>query len=466
MSKTNITYESFENAGLNLSDNYKVGMKRGGAAMDVESRDALRATKAKTDNYVVKHRRSGEKSKFESKSIARGGGAGAMSNRMLTNIMCPIFSYKRVGFGNSWSKRAWDHLQSTVPSRQGTVKSLSWASNTQAWNEFIGLPLHNWGSKDGTGATAQYFTYDGFTASISELIAKAADVRNDVQSTYFSRPTGTLDMINTTEDALSGTRNINWNGLVFDYHGGYQEHTFVNCSECNVTIFLQECKPRSVMTGVEEDLAAAGIQYKVRSIGEDLLIDYRNDLPLGNTLNPIFSADGAGNNNSTNEISDVMVKINKHSNLVHRKYLVGKELRVTLKPGDSYTHRMSFDPFHFNESTFNSLASQLTDRTSTTAQTSSTPPIMMVPLFTKILVVRAKSELGFEATSGAISNVGTLPGAISHLCTEKHTCRMLPAQKPYQSFVDYTLTGLVNQNMEGQTDGDVDILASGGLATA
>lgn len=434
------------------------------AAMDTESKQALRATRATPSWFRVTQNMAGEKKRVKSESVRTKRKSGPMTNQMLTNIMCPIFSYKRIGFGNNWATRSHNHLTTDYPSRQGTVKSLNWASNEQDWKEFIGLPMHNWGNQ--TPSAGQYFTYDGFHCAVSQLIGKANDVRNDVQNTYFSRGTGTNTLINTTSDALdNSTRVVNWNGMVFDYLGGYQEHTFTNNSECNITIFLCECRPREVMTGVEEDLASAGNNWKVRSIGEDLLLDYKNDLPLGNNVLPTYVADASGRNVTTNSINDVCVRINSHSNIVHRRWMVGKEIRVVLKPGDGYTHRMNFDPFSFTESTFNSLTSQLSDLTSTNPNdANSTPPVMLIPMFTKVLVVRAKSEMGFEATSGYISNVGTLPGACSHVCTEKHTCRMLPVQKPFQTFVDYTLSGTVNRVMEGQSSANVDILAATGLA--
>lgn len=439
---------------------------QGTAPMDNESWQARRAITATPVNFKKAVKKSGEKARIRTESISRGGGnRGPMSNSMITNIMCPIFSYKRIGFGNSWMNRAWNHLPTTFGDRTGTVKSLNWVSNSQAWQEFIGLPMHNWGNLN--DATNAYFQQDGFTASVSQLMAKAADVRNDVQNQYFPRPQGTLSAINQTSDFVSNSsRELNWMGLQFDYLGGYQEHTFTNVSESNVSIFLCECKPREVMTGVEEDLSSAGNQWKVRGVGEDLLYDYKQDLPLNNAFKPTYSTDTTTlNNTTTDSVYDTQVRINRHSNLVHRKYLVGKELKVTLKPGDTYTHRMTFDAFNFTESTFNMLSSQVSDVTSTNPNTAnSTPPVMLVPLFTKILVVRAKSEYGFEETSGFVSNVGTLPGAVTHLCTEKHTCRMLPTQKPFQSFIDYTLTGAVNRVMGGEEGNNVDVVAANGVA--
>lgn len=441
--------------------------KRGSAPMDSEARQALQATKARGTLFTIKSGRSGEKKRITSSSVRRKRARGPLTTGEITNILCPIFSYKRIGYGNSWFSRAWNHLQATYPDRTGTVKSLNWTANTQAWQEFIGLPMHNYGGQSGTGSTAQSFTYDGFHASISQLIAKAADVRNDVQNTWISRPQETIDMISPAQDATQNTSyGFKWAGLQFDYHGGYQQHTFTNTSECNVTIYLQELKPREVMTGVEEDLDSAGDNFRVRSVGTDLLIDYKNDLPMGNTLRPTYSTGAnAYVNASTDSVYDPMVRINKHSNLVHRRYLVGQEFKVTLKPGDGYTHRMVFEPFSFTESTWNTITSQLSDLTSASAGTANaTPPVMLVPMFTKILVVRAQSELGFASSAGYISAVGKLPGAVAHTCTEQHSCRMLPLQKPFNMFVDYTLSGTVDQIMEGQSSANVDTLAATGLA--
>lgn len=437
-------------------------MKRGGATIDRRTKEDLKANKVRTPVLYHAARQYGEKKKFYSKSIAKRGG-GAMSLQRITDMLCPIFSYKRIGFGNSWAHRAHNHLSGTYPLKAGTVKSMIWSDGNQYWNEFIGLPLHNFGgTSEGHTDT---FTYDGFHASISELIGKAMDIRNDSQSTHITRPTGTSTILQPDTDVLDTTGGTpskdlkSWNSLCFDYLGGYQEHTFVNTSENMVTIFLQEAQPREVMSGLMADLPNNSSKLKVRSIGRDLLVDYKSDLPLANAYKPQFTTSGSGTNNaSTDELSDPCVKINKRSNLVHRKYLISKEEKVTLAPGDTYTHRMNFPAFNFTESTFNMLASTAADEQSTSVTAARTTP-MLIPMFTKILIVRAKSELGFGVNAGrtAFTGVGQLPGSLIHTCTEKHTCRMLPYSVPYQTFVDYNLDGddnggEINEVMNNETN--------------
>lgn len=421
--------------------------KRGGARIDSETRAALAATKVHTPVIHHSSRQFGEKKKFYSKSQGKMGG-GAMSLQRITNMLCPIFSYKRIGYGNSWANRAHNHLSGTYPLKAGTVKSMHWGEGQQYWNEFIGLPLHNFGGT--TAGHTDAFTYDGFHASVSELIAKAADIRNDVQATHITRPLGTLTMVQTVDDnvldeTLTPKALKNWLGLCFDYLGGYQEHTFTNTSGHMITVFLQEAQPREVMTGLMRDPAAT-TKIVTRNIGRDLLLDYKADLPLANTLRPMYT-EVDNNNASTNSLSDPCVKINSHSNNVHRKYLISKEEKVTLAPGDSYTHKMVFPAFNFTESTFNTLSSMQNDLISTTAfggQSQNLLP-MLIPMFTKILIVRARSEIGYGTTGEGgqtyIATVGQLPGAMTHTCTEKHSCRMMPMQIPRQSFVDYNLDG-------------------------
>jgi hypothetical protein len=253
-------------------------------------------------------------------------------------------------------------------------------------------------------------------------------------------------MINTSapmEGGVAPKALRQWKGLQFDYQGGYQEHTFINVSESHVTIYLQEAQPREIMSGLNQN--ASGLQWTTDSIGKQLMEDYKMDLPLANTLNPVYQVLD-NNNRSTDSVEDIGVKIKSSSNTVHRKYLVSKEVKVVLAPGDSYTHRMTFDPFSFMESTWNILGSTMTTRQSTINTNSFDPPVMLVPMFTKILVVRAHGELGFTAnrTEHTINGVGNTSGCLAHTCTEKHTCRMLPYQAPYQSFYENYLAGTSN----------------------
>lgn len=441
-------------------DSYTTPKKRskvGGAPVDDETKESLKVNKVDTPVIITTCRQFGEKKKFSSRSTTKNYGAKSLTMKELTDILCPIFSYKRVGYGNNWFLRKHNHTgtEGDFMKPTGSVKSISWPSGQQAWIEFIGLPMHNFGGTT-VGHTAQ-FTYDGFHASVSELIAKAADIRNDVQNTHISRPTGTLSMLNSTqpnEPATTSKSLRQWKGLAFDYHGGYQEHTFLNVSESHVTIYLQEAQPREVMSGTCQN--ASGNQWFTDNIGKQLLEDYKMDLPLANLFNPVYL--GLDNNNrSTDGVSDIGVKIKASSNTVHRKYLVSKEVKVVLAPGDSYTHRMTFDPFSFMESTWNILSSTMTTRQQTSTVVAFDPPVMLVPMFTKILVVRAHGELGFTAnrTEHTINGVGNTSGCLAHTCTEKHTCRMLPYQAPYQSFYENYLAGTDNAANQNVSAGGV-----------
>lgn len=432
-------------------DSYTTPMKRskvGGAAMDNEAKEALKVMKTDTPVILTSARSYGEKKKYSSHSVIRSRGTGSLTMKQITDILCPIFSYKRVGYGNNWYLRkhshygtAGDFMKST-----GSVKSISWPAGKQGWAEFVGLPMHNFGGQIVNHGGV--FTYDGFHASVSQLIAKAADIRNDVQSTHITRPTGTLTEINSLEPITADTTVLpkdlrQWKGLAFDYLGGYQEHTFINVSEAHVTVYIQEAQPREVMSGLLQ--LAGGTLWETDSIGRNLLEDYKMDLPLANTLHPTYTPFN-NNNRATDQCEDVGVKIKASSNTVHRKYHVSKEVKVVLAPGDIYTHKMAFDPFSFMESTWNILSSTNTVRQSTTNSTTSAPPVMLVPMFTKILIVRASSELGITANrdNDTVSGVGNVGGCLAHTCTEKHSCRMLPYQAPYQSFYENNLAGTDN----------------------
>jgi len=454
----------------------KAKSKFGGALTSNETKQALAMERARTPAISIHIRGRDTKRTHTSISNARNNRFSKnMSMKQIMDIMCPIFSYKRVGYGNDWTLRHGSSHPANYFEKPGTCIALKWPKGSQGWQEFVALPMHNFGGQL-TGHTEK-FVYDGFGASISQLIAKAIDVRNDTQNVYFNRTTGTSSTLIDKPDLSSISEGngatpgelMKSLGLVFDYHGGYQEHVWTNYSEGNVFMEVWECTPREIYAGYEID-PLSGTHFKTLTIEELLTIDYRTNLPLGNNLHPQYTSYNA-TNQCMNAWSDPGFRINKRSNLTHLRYLVSKPIKVLLKPGDKLKHRVILDPFNFTQSMWNMLERRKMDRQSTTFDPATgvgndnfLP--MLIPQFTKHLVVRAVNEIGIHRASATDDNIlgsGYTAGQLSHTCTEYHKCRMMPAQKPKQHFDDVNLSLSANYLMDS-VNNEMSKMEDDGLA--
>jgi len=432
----------------------KYKKKVGGAAVSKEVKEVIAMEKP---SLPVMSRPSystqGEKKTVTTVSNTKNRKIGKpFGFKRLMDILCPIFSYKRTGYGNRWDLRQGDNPIAGFSEKQGSCTNIHWDPGQQGWAEFVALPMHNYGGQGTTFTDA--WMYDGFGMSVSELLHKAGDIRNDVQSTLIARPTTTAGNINTQADLTVSTETPGamhaWTGMTFDYHGGYQTHTFINVSEVKIHIELWELQPRNVEQGVKRIVGTTN-KLRSRPIWEDVAIDYKSNLPLGNSRYPQYDETVTEANVHQDYKHDIDFRINKNSNRTHLKYLVGKSVKVVLEPGDKYIHKVILDPFSFTESSWNVVQGQY-DSTSTAALSNGAAqgPAMLIPLFTKLLAVRAWSDLGFRKSEDftEIAGVGHLPGQLAHTCTEHHKCRMMPYQKPYQSFEQNLLSDEAYLNME------------------
>jgi hypothetical protein len=439
----------------------KKALKVGGANVSREVKEALAMEKPRMPVITMTVKGRDNKKTIKTTSNTKNGRYNKpMSLRQIMDIMCPIFSYKRIGYGNSWMDRHGSTHPTNYFNTSGTSVALKWLRGKQAWQEYVALPMHNFGGH--VAGHTDKFVYDGFGASVSQLIGKAYDVRNDEQNRWFSRTSGTSSTLNTTQNVGTNEGSpsnvgglMKTFGLIFDYHGGYQEHVWTNYTEGNVFMELWECQPRDVIAGYGID-PVSGTHFKTLPIHELVSLDYRALLPLANEWHPYYNDSGNGSNVDTDHFSDCGFRINKDSNMTHTRYLVSKPVTVTLKPGDRFKHRVVLDPFNFTESMFNLLERRKFDTQSTTfdpnigAGNNNFLP-MLIPQFTKHICVRAINEIGIvraTATSDDIQGSGHTAGQLSHTCTEYHKCRMIPAQKPKQHFIDNNLSDQANYLMD------------------
>lgn len=451
------------------------GVKRGASAISGDVKAELKLLK--TDNPTIHMARPvGPEGKrhFKTQSEKEDTRSGNLSLKAITDLICPIFSYKRVGYGNQWNTRTFNSQISA--NRAGLNKSYNWNPGRQYWAEYMVMPVYNAGQNQATPAQTR-FDQDNFTGNIQNLMTKAKDIYNEQSTFSAGRPVGASDYLHPGVNVLSSSMTLqaikSMYGLSFDYHGGYQEHTWVNATSCDVTIFVTECQPRQVMScikslGPTEWFGTTIERYAPLTIGDDVLEDYKANLPIGNNNNPIYNQSN-NNNTSTDQHTDPHVRINSLSNRTHYKWKCSKEIRIKLQPGERYSHKVAIDPFNFTETAWNKLINTSKDHTGSTGDASApvdwTTAPMMIPAISKMLVVRAMSELGWGLDGGGTLNaVGMVGGALLHTCTEYHKCRMLPFNFKTSTFLDYLLDGTANIVLNEETD-EAEKLETDGLAT-
>ncbi len=444
-------------------------VKVGGSAISKETKEELNLLKTDLPIHTIRSVTKGGKTHYKSASTSHNTANGNLSAKEITDLLCPMFEYKRIGYGNTWNNRRYD--ETVYNSVAGFNRSLQWGGGKQNWQEYIVMPAYNPG-KSGFGAPSSEFQQDNFTGNIVELIMKANDVRNDVPVNTVTIPTDQANFLLPGVNPINSTVPIGnvkrLYGMVFDYHGGYQEHTWSNPTTGTVTIFVQECQPRAVMSlirslGTITNGGQTLERFAPLTIGTDVLEDYKANLPLGNSFKPQFNA-LSNNNTATDELTDPHVRISQHSNRTHYKWKVGKEIKVVLAPGEKYSHRVAIDPFSFTESAWNKLINTNRDHAGLTAgsqpEWSSIP--MVIPAISKMLVVRCMTELGWGQTEGGVVNaVGLIPGALLHTCTEYHKCRMLPYQFKRSMFLDYWLDNGATRIINTETDEAENVEALG-----
>jgi len=385
--------------------------------------------------------------------------------RLLTDMFAPRFSYTRLGYGNDFSKRDWSTFE-TSQIRAGTAKALTANNGNQYWGEYVALPMWNPGVVRGSvGTVTSSIPNDLFTGCVDDLIIKSMDIRNEANASYKTLGMATNQ---TTMDVAKEayTNNItparlkNLYGNNFIYEGGFQEHTFTNVNNSNCIIEIWECIPREYMPAMTNGGSAGATALVANTIGRQLLLSYKQNLPNLNSFRPVFEGTGATNNNSsTDNLHDPAVRINSESIHVHTKFMVKQPVRKNLAPGDKFIFRMSMDGFELDNTAFTNIETYGASTLPAGNQNVQELPYF-IPKFTKVMCVRIvgttawtgnaaleASRAAFVAAKAAGTrynetyldgNVGIGIGEVKviHECKEHHSCRMLPEQFDHQTFVD------------------------------
>lgn len=464
-----------------------LGTKRqkvGGSAISNEVKEELNLLKNDTPLiFMAPPREKNGQKIYKSSSKQNNTANGRLSLAQITNLLCPEFSYKRVGFGNQWRARQYDVA---IPDplltsfNGGTDKAIYINPGKQYWGEYMIMPAYNPGQVAGAlGDMA--FPQDGFTCTIIQLVNKAIDTRNENGTMTIARNTTQPQFYNPGVSPTSSGMTIGQlkgqYGISFEYHGGYQEHTWHNVSPATVTIYITECQPRSVMSQIRSvgSVTQGGItkeRFRPILVGDSVLSDYKANLPVGNTYKPHYTSSLSNTNNaSTDALDDPHVRINAYSNQTHYRYKCSKEIKITIAPGDKYTHKVAIDPFSFTESSWNKVMNTHRDHailsTGNDADFSTIP--MIIPAISKMLVVRMTTEIGWLESQDAQGNgmgvqgVGLVPATVLHTCTEYHKARMFPYNFERNHFFDYNLDQTANRIMNNETD-EAEIIGNSGTA--
>jgi hypothetical protein len=452
------------------------GLKRhaGAAACSNELKEEMKLLKTDTPVITLKVPKTEMgKRHIKSASDQHNSANGNLSLRDITDLLCPNFSYKRIGYGNRWDQRSWQAI--TYNLKSGLSSHAQWLPGRQYWAEYAVMPIYDPGVAGGTVA-ASTFQQDGFTGNIFDLISKAEDVRNEKGALTIARPYNATTFSNPGNSPISDSINRetikSMYQLAFEYQGGYQEHTWTNINSSEITIFVVECQPRTVMScikslGLIDSSGTVRERFDTITVGQSVLEDYKANLPIGNNYEPTFTASAGGvNNSSTDELSDPHVKIGTRSNRTHFVWKCSKEIRVKLQPGERYTHKVAIDPFSFNESSWNKLLNTnkghaMTSQLSTGFDWSTMP--MFLPAVSKMLVVRAISEIGWADNNTSVTAVGLLPGALTHTCTEYHKCRTLPFNFQDNHFMEYHLGSTASKTINRLT-AEAEFIEASGIA--
>lgn len=449
--------------------------KIGGVAINDDARTAIMLDRPNTGRGVTKssyHRDDQTMVRSESKELKRRNG---ISMKLLTDLFAPRFSFTRLGYGNDLTRRdyrAWEMTQE----KAGTARMCFANNGYQWWGEFLALPMSNPGIfKTASNQTPTAMCVDNFHTSVDQLINKANDVRNETAASYINSYVGLSTMDLNNVGGRLDTSSVKMKQLYnnnFAYEGGYQEHTFENVGGSPVVIEVWECIPREPMplgtmapeTAFGGSASATDANIYPNTIKRQLLKSYKMNLPIGNGQTPAYVASVVGgntlpNNESTDEIEDPMVRINKDSTFVHTHWYVKKPIKTTLQPGDRYTHKMHLKAFELNSTAMNSLSTQVEFLTSTNNEYVRELPCY-IPQFTKVLAVRivgttnwsgntafgtarTQAKINYDAGVtnnnsffGGAVNIGTCEVRVIHQCVEHHACRMLPEQFSDSHFVD------------------------------
>lgn len=222
---------------------------------------------------------------------------------------------------------------------------------------------------------------------------------------------------------------------LFHYHSGHIEYTFQNTMECRVTIMINEYTPREKLTHY---------QNPVQCMMWD---NWINSNTYDRTNNGFKSQNYLANDNAPFDLplaykdtGDLSFGPRKNHSSLHKYWHVSKTVKYVLDPGDRLVYRCNFPGFNLSE--FSQLW-RLHSAHMNQATSESNPEIYnwdYMPLFSKYLTFRFKSEVAYEkpvlssaTVDGSslnlpdkIDSIANMMGQVTCTMSQKHIFRKLP----------------------------------------
>lgn len=351
----------------------------------------------------------------------------------------------------------WKIPKTQLAEPKGLWTSCQWPNGRQYWFESVAMPLF----KKMTNASQ---------ISVFDLIRKGQD--SNLHSTIFN----TFLQGHITDDQYAVASDGTFleaspelkimDALRIDYFGGTQTHKWTNYGVADVTFTIWEVSPRRPQQGY---VALTGLgepenvsfkdpttgtdgyyAYKPDYIHEKLYFDMIDQVPPSNDYFPHYDL------NMVNSKNDIGFGIKPGYRRFHYHYKCSTPVKVTIKPGGTFTYEMKIPPFQLNGGEMIDYLTVLTDTTAQYQQKIGANPMdasqsvrntreqllpTHFPKFTKILVGAITGELGMrQRTQNEVGgDSGTLgqyisssimsSGKLSHTMEEYHDWRCVPFHK-------------------------------------
>lgn len=390
-----------------------------------------------------------------------------MTNRDLTNLICPIFRYSIKHYGMNYGG---EHRFKTANiiggggldtvaignglhtdsnrfvfnvSNTAVSDTISWTAGTQAWYESLSLP-GTWTASNWNGEIAQKFQ----PSMVGLINAAKYGLRHMGDAALFADPNS------------DSQRPLDFTVC---YRGGSQTHTFINHNEHEIYYEIWELCPRDIIydwiEGVS-DTQDADVKGVFDNIHSYISYAYRQSHPnsafIANSAESAVNNTGSYSQNlggiSTNGQkcllkNDHGFRINTNCLDLYHKFRISKSQRGSLKSGSVLKYSLKHGPFKVRNSVWNRWVTgrrpgDLDPTDDAAADSLNTVRFgHLVPCATKILCVRFWSELGNLNTFNSdesttfkfdLNNVANVQGRVMHTVDENHSIRVVPYTRQNQ----------------------------------
>lgn len=319
--------------------------------------------------------------------------------------------------GPHTSRQIWQDLL-----ERGHLKTIDWTAGRQGYMESIGIPVGRY-LNESSFHTGQYdFQADTCFLSLMQMLNKAKEKIIQVglkpnhvydlstglgqnTSDASQQPDLTTNIANTIPNILNDLTEMN-----FKYHGGVQIHKFTNTLNIDAYATFYEYVPKFPLTAEIERTESQSTALRFRGalklwryIYRDLQLTLNStnadtpylQFPIDNTPTPTYQDETQPDAialANMDEPSDPDFGYNKRCRLTNHFFRVKKTAHVCIKPGETYTYTMSFNPFFLTDQFFRQMLINIRAEANNSFNNISLKTLQpqYLPLFSKFLQVRFK----------------------------------------------------------------------------